>query len=105
MHIHVLAFGFRWSTNPRGEMCSFVTALKKHIESSSQFYYSRFIFFLVYNCCVYFAFITSWGHFGLFFCFFLNRTANVKLIKWRGFRMIKHFTPLLNGFDNLVLVN
>lgn len=29
-------------------MCSFVAALEKHIESSSPFYYSRFISFLVY---------------------------------------------------------
>lgn len=33
MRIHVLAFGFRWSTNPGGEMRSFVLALKEHIES------------------------------------------------------------------------
>lgn len=29
-------------------MCSFVAALEKHIEGSSPFYYTRFIFFLVY---------------------------------------------------------
>lgn len=82
MHIHVLAFGFRWSTNPGGEMCSFVTALKEHIESSSRFYYSRFLFFLVYLTIV--AFTSRLLLLGVILaCFFFFKSpANVKLIKW-----------------------
>lgn len=60
-------------------MCSFVAALKKHIESYCQFYYSHFIFFLIDVTVV--ALTCSLLLLGVIFACFEQCAANVKFVR------------------------